>query len=323
MSAANKPPQRVFPPTPPSVGRPGLNLVPHIPDIPMPAAAAGAAAAGAGTTRETATFFVERAPDGRLVEVDVEHPETSTFVLPDGKRFIDYALAKKLETMGVKEDVGAFGRIRKISIGGIDFILKYIPSFYPELATQEIQMLMKVDGSPYVLQLLAGIVFANRAYILSPYIPGMTLDKWLSIHTDDAERKRVYNGLLDGIEYIHSKGVVHRDVKPANIFVPADTRLPPFFLDFGISVPTGSVEKFQGTEKYKPAYAWGPEKPQTEMLNYYALGVIFKENPLSSDTFGVNLKNESISHNNVKGKRFSRRARKARKTRRRQQQQRR
>jgi serine/threonine protein kinase len=309
-------PKMVFPPTPPSV-RPTLGFV-EPPAIALAPAAAGAAAAAAGAGivarpfRETPVFFVERAPDGRLVEVSVEHPETSTFVMPDGKKFIDYALNHKLESMGVKEDEGAFGKIRKINIGGVDFILKFIPSYLPLLAKNEIEMLMKVDGSPYVLQLLAGIVFAGKAYILSPYIPGLTLDKWLPLHTDDAERKRVYNALLDGIEYIHSKGVVHRDIKPQNIFVPTDTRNPPFFLDFGISIPLGTVAIFQGTEKYKPAYAWGAEKPQTEMLNYYALGVIFKDNPVSANTLGVNLKNESLTTNAIKGKRYSRRGRKAR-----------
>ena len=211
-----------------------------------------------------------------------------------------------LEGMGVSAGHGAFGKVRKINVGGTDFILKTIRSYQVDPAVNEIQMLQAVDGSPYVLHMIAGIVFSNRAYILSPYVPGMGLDHWLAAHPGKAERLRVYNGLLDGLEYIHSKGIIHRDIKPENIWVPTDESLPPFYLDFGISVPTGTETIYQGTEHYKPAEVYG-RGPQMEDLNYYALGTLFKDHPAPNSALNVNLRNRSLKPNNVRGKRFSRR----------------
>ena len=83
------------------------------------------------------------------------------------------------------------------------------------------------------------------------------------------------------LEYVHSKGVVHRDVKPANILVTSSegsTRLRAKLGDFGIAsvgnaLPIGDDDIVTGTVAYlSPEQARGEEVgPQTDI---YSLGLV-------------------------------------------------
>lgn len=46
-------------------------------------------------------------------------------------------------------------------------------------------------------------------------------------------RRRIARGILDGLSYIHSMGIIHNDIKPQNILLTSD--LTPKIIDFGLS----------------------------------------------------------------------------------------
>ncbi len=74
----------------------------------------------------------------------------------------------------------------------------------------------------------------DTAYLVMDYYEGMTLDGYLqtikpSIADDVAVALMLL--ILDGLAYVHAHGVVHRDVKPHNIYLAAVGR--PILLDFG------------------------------------------------------------------------------------------
>ncbi len=76
---------------------------------------------------------------------------------------------------------------------------------------------------------------ANRtAYIVMDYEDGEPLDALLRRHgtLTEAQLRRIALPLADGLREVHAAGFLHRDVKPANVFVRRSDETP-VLLDFG------------------------------------------------------------------------------------------
>lgn len=130
-----------------------------------------------------------------------------------------------------------------------------------------------VDGLPYlVMELLEGEdlaeVFAREGRLSVSQVVDMMLP------------------IIAGIDAGHSRGVVHRDVKPENIFLHRDGRRTiPKVLDFGVSRVTHEAEgrritidaNVLGTPQYmSPEQARG-DKDADERTDQYAVGVMLYE----------------------------------------------
>jgi eukaryotic-like serine/threonine-protein kinase len=102
---------------------------------------------------------------------------------------------------------------------------------------------------------------------------------------------RVVKRIADALAYAHSKGVIHCDVKPANVFMVG--RALPKLLDFGIArlvqqgaaAPTGTA----GADLGSPYYA-APEHMRGQALDQrvdvYALGLVLYEMLAGQRAFG-------------------------------------
>jgi 1-deoxy-D-xylulose-5-phosphate reductoisomerase len=115
-------------------------------------------------------------------------------------------------------------------------------------------------------RLVSGVAPANLASIGT-----MTFD----------EVRRVLRDTASALAYAHRKGIVHRDVKPSNVFINADGTVK--LMDFGIAAVDGVEDKmtrdrgiYLGTPVYSsPEHAMG--KAVDGRSDIYSLGIVAYE----------------------------------------------
>jgi Protein kinase domain len=77
---------------------------------------------------------------------------------------------------------------------------------------------------------------ASHIYIAYEYVPGRTLRHALSAgELSDSEAVEAAAQVLDALAHAHSKGIVHRDVKPSNILLGESSGIDVRLLDFGLA----------------------------------------------------------------------------------------
>lgn len=119
---------------------------------------------------------------------------------------------------------------------------------------REVRALRRVE-SPYVARVLDADLSGNRPYLVMEYIEGETL---LDVvrrggPLPEAELIPVAQGLATALAIIHAGGVVHRDVKPANVLISEDG---PVLIDFGIAqVHDATRMTMTGTFLGTPGYS--------------------------------------------------------------------
>ncbi|OUN71173.1 protein kinase [Barnesiella sp. An55] len=77
--------------------------------------------------------------------------------------------------------------------------------------------------------------------LVMEYIDGLTLDEFVASNPTLEERKAVLNDILDGLDYLHHRGIIHNDLKPDNIIVNSNKAAR--IIDFGFSASTDSAYK--------------------------------------------------------------------------------
>jgi len=96
-------------------------------------------------------------------------------------------------------------------------------------------------------------------------------------HLPLAERLRVVAQVGEALNYAHHQGVIHRDVKPANVLLTSGDQAK--LSDFGLSVMAGAAEE-TGVIKGTPHYM-SPEQARGKRLDHrtdlYSLGVMLYE----------------------------------------------
>lgn len=125
-----------------------------------------------------------------------------------------------------------------------------------------------------------GGLHRNRPYLVMQLIRGQSLSALLHSGPLPAELAVPLVALLaDGLAHVHSRGVVHRDVKPSNILL--DRQGLPYLGDFGIALLSGqarvtSVNEIVGTPAYlAPEQVYGG--PLGPAVDVYALGLVLLE----------------------------------------------
>ena len=124
-------------------------------------------------------------------------------------------------------------------------------------------------------------------YIASAFIDGQTLEASLDAKGDQGQfdfrgAAKIVLALAEALNYAHKLGIVHRDVKPANIML--DSVGEPLIMDFGLARIESSADQLthDGSIMGTPAYM-APEQASRQHgevgpnSDQYSLGVVFYE----------------------------------------------
>lgn len=121
-------------------------------------------------------------------------------------------------------------------------------------------------------------------YLVSEFLAGLDLNEWIRDHEPDwRESVRVVAALADALADLHAHGVVHRDVKPANIIMTDRVEgWTPVLVDFGLALSEafdGGVGAkrgdIAGTPNFmSPEQASGGGHRIDGRTDIYALGVV-------------------------------------------------
>ena len=112
-----------------------------------------------------------------------------------------------------------------------------------QLAIREARASARLDH-PGILPLLDIIDMPNQAILVSPFVQGASLSKWLKNKTTPIPVKMVVGWALEitqAMMHAHSRGVLHCDLKPENILleIPEDEsregEIVPKIADFGLA----------------------------------------------------------------------------------------
>src|SRR5437660_859915 len=145
---------------------------------------------------------------------------------------------------------------------------------FREQFRREAEILAEVRH-PNVVALYGYVDTASQAVILMELIDGVALQKVIERGPMDPEAALVVlSGALLGLDAAHRVGVVHRDVKPANILI--DVQGGSHLADFGIAMRSGQRDVPTGTPAFMAPEQWSglPATPQTDV--YAATGVYYE-----------------------------------------------
>lgn len=145
---------------------------------------------------------------------------------------------------------------------------------------RERRLLAQLEHANVARLLDGGVAENGRPFIVMEYVEGRPIDVYcneqrLSIH----ERLRLFSRVCAAVHHAHTRLVVHRDLKPGNIFVNAEGE--PKLLDFGLakmlSDSEDSLVTQSGSHALTPAYA-SPEQIRGDTVttagDVYSLGVV-------------------------------------------------
>lgn len=155
-------------------------------------------------------------------------------------------------------------------------------------------------GSDHIVQTFdAGVLESGEPYLVMEMLEGQSLGDILTERgtLPEREARDWVAQACDGLQAAHDAGIVHRDIKPDNLFILRSGRVK--ILDFGISkfdsALTGELQLTRDNLAMGTPYYMAPEQTTAAnrvdaRVDVYALGIVLYEavtgqKPFVADTF--------------------------------------
>jgi serine/threonine-protein kinase len=213
-----------------------------------------------------------------------------------GQRVGDYEVLGVLGTGGM----GQVYRVRNLISDRVEAMKVLLPdlSAESELANRfigEIRTLASFDH-PNIAQLHTAFQADNRLVMIMEYIEGFTLDQRAKQSPIPLDEVLDYmTQALSALSYAHSRGVIHRDIKPGNMMVTPHGVLK--LMDFGIAKSAADPHLTRPGTTMGSLYYMSPEQVRGTTIDarsdIYSVGVSLYEltagkRPFDADsTFGI------------------------------------
>ena len=213
-----------------------------------------------------------------------------------GQRVGDYEVLGILGTGGM----GQVYRVRNVISDRVEAMKVLLPdlSAEPELANRfigEIRTLASFDH-PNIAQLHTAFQVDNRLVMIMEYVEGFTLDQRAKQSPLPlAEVLDYITQVLSALSYAHSRGVIHRDIKPGNMMVTPHGVLK--LMDFGIAKSAADPHQTRPGTTMGSLYYMSPEQVRGTTVDarsdIYSVGISLYElsagkRPFEADsTFGI------------------------------------
>uniref|UniRef100_A0A7M4FRA4 eIF-2-alpha kinase GCN2 n=1 Tax=Crocodylus porosus TaxID=8502 RepID=A0A7M4FRA4_CROPO len=176
-------------------------------------------------------------------------------------------------------------------------------SFLPTMDSES-EIIFDNEGENSKSPSLVNIILLNTNSVLMEYCEKSTLRDTIdqALCEDTSRLWRLFREILDGLAYIHEKGMIHRDLKPVNIFLDSEDHVK--IGDFGLATdhpantvsadskqgedhsdvslakpdPAGSLTGMVGTALYvSPEVQGSTKSTYNQKVDLFSLGIIFFE----------------------------------------------
>ena len=189
----------------------------------------------------------------------------------------EFHVDKKLDIVSGEADLYLCSRSGDGS--GKNYLLKYYRR--KNAAKPEVLEQLKMVKSPFVAPLEGYGEYQGFSYTMRPWYNDDSLAEYLEKGTKFSEeqiRTFIIPSVIEGLKTVHDVGIVHKDLKPANL-IPDDSGDHIVLIDFGISSYAGKGSIVVSQPGMTPGYA-APEVRQGvfhKETDYYALGITLFE----------------------------------------------
>ncbi|HEX9061417.1 MAG TPA: serine/threonine-protein kinase [Clostridia bacterium] len=137
--------------------------------------------------------------------------------------------------------------------------------------------ILKNFDNENIVKYIDHFVENDTGYIVLKYYKGKTLDKYIveekSISITDFF-ERIFIPVMDAVDEIHKRNILHRDLKPTNILITK--RDFPVIIDFGSAINYKNTEekKIFVTQGYSPLEFYSKKSIQGKFSDIYSLSAI-------------------------------------------------